>query len=327
MWVSRNREYSIACNGLVNKLAQIQLEIPHIVYSVPSEVNYLADLFSRAFQESRFLEKSHFALSKVQANKIPPLTNPCVLTEGDLYFYFSTPISPESMDTHSRVKNKISTPKPIKNLYQMFKDCTPEQKYYSALRLLQGWNDKTIMTEGGPQLNTAEIIEKKNKEIYDALCKKIIDITMSKLYSNLDKDQASRMRATLTENLKNMKLKEIEKYLKETFIERELLVNGIKCSFAPPNLREVQKKFWINYSLNVGGNFEPKVDDNGINIQLPSQETVILRPSERKTVDTKIRLFIPRNYYGQIGSCPGMNDTEIWLQPGIFNNDLSGSII
>ena len=53
----------------------------------------------------------------------------------------------------------------------MFKYCTPEQKYYSALRLLQGWNDKTIMTEGGPQLNTAEIIEKKNKEIYDALCK------------------------------------------------------------------------------------------------------------------------------------------------------------
>ncbi|MFN9903622.1 MAG: RNase H-like domain-containing protein, partial [bacterium] len=59
MWVSRNREYSIACNGLVNKLAQIQLEIPHIVYSVPSEVNYLADLFSRAFQDSRFIEKSY----------------------------------------------------------------------------------------------------------------------------------------------------------------------------------------------------------------------------------------------------------------------------
>ncbi len=46
MWVGRNREYSIACNGLVNKLAKIQLEIPHVVYSVPSEVNYLADIFS-----------------------------------------------------------------------------------------------------------------------------------------------------------------------------------------------------------------------------------------------------------------------------------------
>ena len=58
MWVERNREYSIACNGLVNKLAKIQLEIPHVVYSVPSEVNFLADIFSRAFLTSRHLDKS-----------------------------------------------------------------------------------------------------------------------------------------------------------------------------------------------------------------------------------------------------------------------------
>jgi hypothetical protein len=165
MWVSRNREYSIACNGLVNKLAQIQLEIPHIVYSVPSEVNYLADLFSRAFQESRFLEKTHFSLSKVQANNIPPITDPCVLTEGDLYYYFSSPVPPETMDAHPRLKTKIATPKPIKNLYKMFLQCTPEQKYYSALRLLQGWNDKNIMEAGGNQLNMVEIIEKKGQGI------------------------------------------------------------------------------------------------------------------------------------------------------------------
>lgn len=71
IWVSRNREYSIACNGLVNKLAKIQLEIPHKVYSVPSEVNFLADVFSRSFSSSRFLDKSNFALSKAQAHKIP----------------------------------------------------------------------------------------------------------------------------------------------------------------------------------------------------------------------------------------------------------------
>ena len=37
IWVGRNREYSIVCNSLANKLAQLQIEIPHIVYSVPSE--------------------------------------------------------------------------------------------------------------------------------------------------------------------------------------------------------------------------------------------------------------------------------------------------
>ena len=33
MWVSRNREYSIACSRLVNKLAKLQLEILHKIYS------------------------------------------------------------------------------------------------------------------------------------------------------------------------------------------------------------------------------------------------------------------------------------------------------
>jgi hypothetical protein len=102
-------------------------------------------------------------LSKLQANKIPPLTKPWVLTEGDLYFYFSTPIPPEDMDCHPRIKNKIATPKPIKDLYKMFLKCTPKQKYYSALRLLQGWKDKNIVETGCSKLNTVEIIKLKDQ--------------------------------------------------------------------------------------------------------------------------------------------------------------------
>jgi len=114
------------------------------VYSVPSEVNYLADIFSRAFTTSRFLEKAQFALSKAQANNLPPLTEPCCLTESALYRYFSLPLIPEKDDKYPRRKPKVSTPKPISNLYKLFKDCTPEEKYLSALRLLQGWNDSSL---------------------------------------------------------------------------------------------------------------------------------------------------------------------------------------
>ncbi len=143
MWVGRNREYSIACNGLVNKLAKIQLEIPNVVYSVPSEVNYLADIFSRAFTTSR-LDKTEFALSKAQANKLPPLTEPFVATESALYQYFTLPLNPESGDEYPRKKAKISTPKPVSSLYKLFQDCTPEEKYLSAIRLLQGWDDPSL---------------------------------------------------------------------------------------------------------------------------------------------------------------------------------------
>ncbi len=144
MWVGRNREYSIACNGLVNKLAKIQLEIPHVVYSVPSEVNYLADIFSRAFTTSRFLDKSEFALSKAQANKLPPLTEPFIATESALYQYFTLPLNSESADEYPRKKAKISTPKPVSSLYKLFQDCTPEEKYLSAIRLLQRWDDPSL---------------------------------------------------------------------------------------------------------------------------------------------------------------------------------------
>jgi hypothetical protein len=39
---------------------------------------------------SRFLDKDLFSLSKVQANRIPPLPNPCVLEETALYQYFAS---------------------------------------------------------------------------------------------------------------------------------------------------------------------------------------------------------------------------------------------
>jgi hypothetical protein len=92
IWVSRNREYNIACNVLVDKLAKIQLEIPHKVFSVPSEVNYLADLISRSYSTSTFLDKDLFSLSKLQAYKIPPLPNSFVFEEAALYQYFAQPL-------------------------------------------------------------------------------------------------------------------------------------------------------------------------------------------------------------------------------------------
>ena len=83
-------------------------------------------------------------MSKVRANKIPPLTNPFVLDETALYQYFAQPIQPESSDKYPRKKSKIFTPKPIKSLYKLFESSTPEQKYFSALRILHGWDDPNL---------------------------------------------------------------------------------------------------------------------------------------------------------------------------------------
>ncbi len=216
MWVGRNREYSIACNGLVNKLAKIQLEIPHVVYSVPSEVNYLAEIFSRAYTTSRFLDKSEFALSKTQANKLPPLTDPFQATESVLYQYFSLPLSPESEDEYPRKKAKISTPKPVSSLYKLFQDCTPEEKYLFAIRLLQGWDDPSLtgsesnscrVTEHSPTqdknraaLQVVDIMHKRREDLFKLYSERVIQKTMNQLYGDLDPAQQKRLKATLKEN-------------------------------------------------------------------------------------------------------------------------------
>ncbi len=67
----------------------------------------------------------------------------------ELFLYFSTPLTPEEIDDHPKVRNKIQRPRPIRSWYKLFKNCTPEQKYYSALRLLQGWNDPTLQNFKG----------------------------------------------------------------------------------------------------------------------------------------------------------------------------------
>jgi dUTPase len=323
MWVARNREYSIACNQLANKLAQIKLEIPHIVYSVPSDVNYLADLFSKSFHESRFIDKSHFTPVKDQSNKMPPLTEPGALTEGELYFYFSTPIPSDHIDSQPRKKNKISTPRPIEILYALFSQCTPEQKYSSALCLLQGWNEKNIIETGSSKLNSIQIIQHKNRELYALMCQEMI---MSRFYSDLDKDQASRMRSTLMENVKKMNTDKIMDYLKKAYLQHENVLNSLSCDTLPHKSHPSQLKLLINYSLSPGAKYKPRINNNEPSIMLPAQKTVSLRPAEWEVVDTKIRFFIPRDHYGQLKTRQSSKMLEISLCSGILSNDNSNTV-
>ena len=235
MWVSRNRNNSIACSGIVNKLAKLQLEIPHKIYSVPSEVNYLADIFLRAFHTSRFLDKSVFSLSKVQANKIPPLTDPFVLEEEVLYQYFAQPLRAEKNDNYPRRRPKISTPKPIKKLYKLFQDCTPEQKYLLALRRLHG-EDDNISSES-PQKTELEnsairVIEEKDKPLFRNFCRRVISDAVeeemqriNKNLSTVDPDLSKRLEAALYDNFSKDLRGNLISAMEKDFLEQEEILN------------------------------------------------------------------------------------------------------
>jgi len=323
IWVSRNREYSIACNGLVNKLAKLQLEIPHVVYSVPSEVNYLADMFSRAYSESRFLEKENFSLSKVQAGKIPPLTNPCILSENALYIYFSTPLNPEQLDNYAKTKGKIQTPRPIKNLYKLFKDCTPEQKYYSALRLLQGWNDKNLSKRELASLNIFELVEKTDQKVAEKMRDEFIELVLNKLYPDIDPGQRKRIKATFQENMRKFSNEEVVEYVQNKFMDLESILNSVEISETAYACK--QPKTVIYYSKILDAEFQPKIAYNSPGIDLPLQQNLKLSPSEKEIVDTGIRILIPPNYFGLIKARSSTGKLDITVFSGVIDNDYSGN--
>jgi dUTPase len=343
IWVGRNREYSIACNGLMNKLAKIQMEIPYNIYSVPSEVNYLADIFSRSFNTSRFLDKTKFSLSKIQANNIPPLTQPFFVEEDALYQFFSTASEPEFMDKYPRNKNKIMTPKPIKNLYKMFQQCTPEEKYYSALRMLKGWNDQSLQentTLEQIESHAITLLQDTNSEEYQQFCNKIVMKTMNDLYKDLDPELKKRIKATLEENFKKLTKDKIKQELKNEFLQHETLLNSLimEKTVLPDStdfilatdtgieIKHEQKTTTIHYSLHPTAKFQPRTAYESPGIDLPVQKELILQPNEAKIVDTGVQLFIPANFYAQICPRSSMAKLDLFAYNGVIDNDFSSYI-
>ena len=338
IWVGRNREYSIACNSLANKLAQLQIEIPHIIYSVPSETNYLADIFSRSFNTSRFLDKQKFALSKIQAAKIPPLTEPFILDEATLYAYFTNTLNSEESDQFPRNKPKISTPKPIKNLYKLFEECTPEEKYYSAIRLLQGWNDPTI--KPAVKLNNVEIdtnsdltdsalelLEQNNHALFTQHCNQVIAEAMNSHYKNLDPLQRERIKNTLDENSKKLLKQNIRKRLKDKFTAHEVMINSLSTAEKTDlRIEQDQPRSTVYYSNLPHAMHHPKIGHASAGIDLPLQADLNLEPGEARVTDTGIQFYIPAGYYMQLMPRSSAFKINIHVHHGVIDNDFNSTV-
>ena len=343
MWVSRNREYSIACNGLVNKLAKIQLEIPHVVYSVPSEVNYLADIFSRAFSTSRFLDKNIFALSKVQANSLPPLTEPFVATEAALYKYFSLPLNSESSDEYPRRRSKISTPKPVSSLYKLFQGCTPEEKYLSAIRLLQGWDDPSLSNKEQVEVNNShimtdsshtddskaalaavDIMQTKRQDLFKLYTDRVIKKIIHQLYGDLDAVQQKRVAATLKENHRNLWRNNLCSTLKDDYLSFEREKESVQLNLLDSSKDDITVN--IRYSVIHPSCFHPLKQEMSPGIDIPIQQDVEISPNSHLTVDTGVQLFIPSNLCAHLVPHSSSSRVNLYIHSGFVDSNFSSTI-
>ena len=121
---------------LTSKLLEYQQRYNFELFHVSGQYNFLADIASRSFQNSRYY-KRELPLSKEQAAKLPELTDPFYLTSDALYEYLSCEEKPEPGDTGDKSIKKVSVPRPLTNVVKLFKAITPEQKLFSALRILK----------------------------------------------------------------------------------------------------------------------------------------------------------------------------------------------
>ena len=251
--------------------------------------------------------------------EIPPLTDPTLFSEKELYHYFSTPLVPEQMDHYPRQKNKIQTPRPIKSLYKLFKECTPEQKYYSALRLLLGWNDPNIQNAEITSANLMENLTQIDPNLSQHLSDKLIDKTLNTLYPDVDSLQRQRLKATMQENMKKYSTNEVKTVLKDDFITREKEAEDAKLK---PDMNE---KFVVKFSSPPQA-IKPKIHDNTVGIDIPLQENVILQPYQSKLTDSKLKFFIPLGYFGQISVKSDPANLSLYVFPGVVDNDYTDNI-
>ena len=200
-----------------------------------------------------------------------------MLDEEALYQYFTQPLRAEECDNYSRKKPKISTPKPIKSLYKLFGYCTPEQKYFSALRLLQGWDEKTLNKDPDKEMmesNALKFMEKNNKTDFKKFCDRVVSEavkeTMEKLYSNYDKEITKKLESTLTENFNKLLREKLISTMEKDFMEQEAICNI--TSFQ--DIEEIP----VNYNLISESHVKPSLNKLGTEILLPLQENIAINP-------------------------------------------------
>ena len=164
MWLHRNKEFS-------NALTRISLYISQfrnlVIWHIPGTQNQLADIFSRSYHGSAYKTKEDFKLSKTQAQHLPPLPNPCMLEPDQLFKIFTTlPETEPDYDRGNKKRRPLPMPKPIIDIMKELEETTPEEKFISARRILEGWNDKTLSEENKTKKADLNSIETEIEKAY-----------------------------------------------------------------------------------------------------------------------------------------------------------------
>ena len=148
IYAKRNSTHSILLNSTLTYLQNFVSLVNVEIYHVPGTVNVLADVMSRAISDNLncALPREH-PISKQWAKVLPPLTENFGVTREALFEFLTKSLKPEPQDLNDRRQKRLMEPKTVQQLFDVTKEISDEQRYYSAIRLLEQWNDKYIKQE------------------------------------------------------------------------------------------------------------------------------------------------------------------------------------
>ena len=247
MWLHRNKQFS-------NKLTTISLYISQfrnlVIWHIPGTQNQLADIFSRSYHGSAHKTKEDFKLSKNQAQNLPPMTKPCMLKSEDLFRIFTTLPKPEpDYDRGNRTRRALPTPKPMLDIMKQLEETTPEEKFLSARRILEGWNDKGTSdaetTSKMAELNTLKT------EIEKVYINKITE-RIKKKDIILEEDWETRLQLIAENKIKGIERKSALEQLNDNIQqnERESIIKEVKSEVLDTKRgKEILEKIQPSYHM------------------------------------------------------------------------------
>lgn len=328
IYAKRMSSHSILLNNTLNYLTNFVSLLNVDIYHLPGTVNVLADVLSRAIADNLncSLPREH-PISKQWAKVLPPIPDNFYVEHEVLYKFLTNPLQPETQDLHDRSHKKLMEPKTIQEAFDMSKSITPEERYHSALVMLEQWNSEYARKHSQAPLHLTHLFAakltldvEKQKSCLDQV-QKILedlysDIKDSKIYKQLQRNlvEASKkylyvVQKPLTEESVRdftsavtrtvMTMSEIRDPDKiDRTVDRAMRSDFI---FAYHNHTEIPKSNpetqpIVFYRLHARSQYLPKICPDSNGLDLPFQEDVILQPHQVLKVDLGVQFQLPKHF-------------------------------
>ena len=130
--IAREKDRNILASNLLSFVQKMCQAFRFNVFYCPGELNFLANIFSRAFSASR-LTNQEYKFSKEFIKEVPKMDHLMVNSEI-LYTFLSSEMEPHPLDKGSKGKSK---PKTLEEVLQFYDNLSSEHCFASAILLLQ----------------------------------------------------------------------------------------------------------------------------------------------------------------------------------------------